>query len=59
MPRHGGCVIAMAFDLYSPLKLTSWASARAGCSMRYTISSPDEMIIIFGSGSDELVKHHS
>jgi hypothetical protein len=43
----------VALDLFSPLKVTSWASAHAGCPMRYTINSADEVVIIFGSGSDE------
>lgn len=43
----------MALDLLSPLKVVSWASAHADCPMRYTITSADEMVIIFGSGSHE------
>jgi hypothetical protein len=40
-------------DLFSPFKVASWASARADCPMRYAITNSDEMVIIFGSGSDE------
>jgi hypothetical protein len=43
----------MALDLFSPLRVTSWASAHAGCPMRYKVNSADEMVVIFGSGSDE------
>ena len=43
----------MALDLFSPLKVVSWASAHNNCPMRYTINNPDEMVIIFGSGQHE------
>lgn len=43
----------MALDLFSPLKVVSWASAHADCPMRYKITSPDEMVLVFGSGQDE------
>jgi len=43
----------MALDLSSPLKVASWASAHANCPMRYTITGTGEMVIIFGSGSNE------
>lgn len=44
----------MALDLFSPLKVVSWASAHADCPVRYTIDSPDEMVLVFGSGQNEL-----
>jgi hypothetical protein len=40
-------------DLYSPLKVVSWASAHANCPMRYTISSAEEMVITFGASPTE------
>lgn len=43
----------MALDLFSPLKVVSWASAHANCPMRYTIGSADGMVIVFGSGPNE------
>lgn len=43
----------MALDLFSPLKVVSWASAHAGCPMRYTVTSGNEMVLVFGSGRDE------
>lgn len=43
----------MALDLFSPLKVVSWASAHADCPMRYKITSPDELVITFGSGANE------
>lgn len=43
----------MALDLFSPLKVVSWASAHADCPMRYTITSSDEMVLVFGSGQEE------
>jgi hypothetical protein len=43
----------MALDLSSPLKVVSWASAHADCPMRYTITGTSDMVIIFGSGSNE------
>jgi hypothetical protein len=43
----------MALDLSSPLKVVSWASAHADCPMRYKIIGTGEMVIIFGSGSNE------
>lgn len=43
----------MTLDLFSPLKVVSWASAHADCPMRYKINCIDEMVIIFGSGSTE------
>lgn len=43
----------MALDLFSPLKVASWASAHADCPMRYTINSSDEMVIIFGRDQEE------
>lgn len=43
----------MALDLFSPLKVVSWASAHANCPMRYKINNSDEMVIIFGSGQHE------
>lgn len=43
----------MTLDLFSPLKVVSWASAHADCPMRYTINGADEMVIVFGSGSTE------
>lgn len=43
----------MAPDLFSPLKVVSWASAHADCPIRYTINSPKEMVIVFGSGTNE------
>jgi hypothetical protein len=43
----------MALDLSSPLKVVSWASAHADCPMRYKITGTGEMVIIFGSGSQE------
>jgi hypothetical protein len=62
--RHtgGGCLnpnrinerrVTVALDLYSPLKVVSWASAHADCPMRYTITNADEVVITFGSGSNE------
>jgi hypothetical protein len=43
----------VTLDLFSPLKVVSWASAHSDCPMRYTINSADEMVIIFGNGSTE------
>jgi hypothetical protein len=43
----------VALDLFSPLKVVSWASAHANCPMRYTIANVDEMVIIFGSDQHE------
>jgi hypothetical protein len=43
----------VALDLFSPLKVVSWASAHADCPMRYKITSRDEMVLVFGSGQDE------
>lgn len=43
----------MALDLFSPLKVVSWASAHADCPMRYKITNCGEMVIIFGSGANE------
>jgi hypothetical protein len=43
----------MALDLFSPLKVVSWASAHTGCPMRYVINSADEMVIVFGDGQHE------
>jgi len=43
----------VALDLYSPLKVVSWASAHADCPMRYKITSPGELVITFGSGPNE------
>jgi hypothetical protein len=43
----------VALDLFSSLKVLSWASAHANCPMRYTINSADEMVIIFGSDQSE------
>lgn len=43
----------MALDLFSPLKVVSWASASADCPMRYKITNSDELVIIFGSGTNE------
>lgn len=43
----------MALDLFSPLKVVSWASAHADCPMRYKITSRNEMVLVFGSGQDE------
>lgn len=43
----------MPLDLFSPLKVVSWASAHADCPMRYTINSADEMVIVFGRGPVE------
>jgi hypothetical protein len=40
-------------DLYSPLKVVSWASAHADCPMRYTISGADDMVITFGNSPTE------
>lgn len=43
----------MALDLFSPLKVVSWASAHADCPMRYKITSPDELVLTFGSDPNE------
>jgi hypothetical protein len=43
----------VALDLFSPLKVVSWASAHADCPMRYTINSTNEVVIVFGSGQHE------
>jgi hypothetical protein len=43
----------VALDLFSPLKVVSWASAHADCPMRYKITTRDEMVLVFGSGQDE------
>ncbi|WP_378058494.1 hypothetical protein [Actinophytocola glycyrrhizae] len=43
----------VALDLFSPIKVVSWASAHGSCPMRYTINGGDEMVIIFGSGTNE------
>ncbi len=43
----------MALDLFSPLKVVSWASAHADYPMRYEITSPTELVITFGSDSNE------
>jgi len=43
----------VALDLFSPLKVVSWASAHADCPMRYKITSRNEMVLVFGSGQDE------
>jgi hypothetical protein len=43
----------VALDLFSPLKVVSWASARSDCPIRYKINSINEMVIIFGGGSNE------
>jgi hypothetical protein len=43
----------VALDLFSPLKVVSWASAHDGCPMRYTVTSRNEMVLVFGSGRDE------
>lgn len=43
----------MTLDLSSPLKVVSWASVHADCPMRYAVTGAGEMVIIFGSGSDE------
>lgn len=43
----------MALDLFSPLKVVSWASAHADCPMRYKITHPNELVITFGSGTNE------
>lgn len=43
----------MSLDLYSPLKVVSWASAHAHCPMRYTINSAEEMVLVLGSGQTE------
>lgn len=45
--------VTVALDLFSPLKVVSWASAHTDCPMRYKINSADEMVLIFGSDSDE------
>jgi hypothetical protein len=46
-------VHTVALDLFSPLKVVSWASAHADCPMHYKINSADEMVIVFGSGQHE------
>lgn len=43
----------MALDLFTSLKVVSWASAHADCPMRYTINSSNEMVIIFGAVANE------
>ena len=43
----------MTLDLFSPLKVVSWASAHTDCPMRYKINSAEELVIIFGSGTTE------
>ncbi len=43
----------MAPDLFSLLKVVSWASAHADCPMHYKISSPTDVVIVFGSGTNE------
>lgn len=43
----------MAPDLFSPLKVVSWASAHADCPMRFKITNRGEMVITLGSGSNE------
>jgi hypothetical protein len=43
----------VALDLFSPLKVVSWASAHADCPMRYKINSPKDMVIVFGNGTNE------
>jgi len=43
----------VALDLFSPLKVVSWASAHADCPLRYKITSPGELVVTFGSGSNE------
>jgi hypothetical protein len=43
----------MAIDLFSPLKVVSWASAHANCPMRAIINSSDEMVIVFGPKDTE------
>ena len=39
--------------MYEPLKVVSWASAKGHCPIRYSVSSDEEMVFIFGSGNDE------
>src|SRR5262245_37936837 len=43
----------VALDLFSPLKVVSWASVHADCPMRYEITNPSELVIIFGSDQNE------
>lgn len=43
---------SVALDLFSPLKVVSWASAHADCPMRYAITATG-VVIIFGSGPNE------
>jgi hypothetical protein len=43
----------VALDLFSPLKVVSWASAHANCPMRYTLTNVGELVITFGSGQHE------
>jgi len=45
--------VTVALDLFSPLKVVSWASAHADCPMRYKITSPAELVLTFGSGPNE------
>jgi hypothetical protein len=45
--------VTVALDLFSPLKVVSWASAHADCPMRYTINDPTNVVIVFGSGTNE------
>ena len=45
--------ITVALDLFSPLKVVSWASAHADCPMRYKINNPTDVVIVFGSGTNE------
>lgn len=39
--------------MFEPLKVVSWASVKGHCPIRYSVSSDDEMVFIFGSGNDE------
>lgn len=43
----------MVLDMFSPLTVVSWASARGNCRMHYTINNADEMVIIFDGGTSE------
>jgi hypothetical protein len=45
--------VPVALDLFSPLKVVSWASAHADCPMRYKINGPTDVVIVFGSGTNE------
>jgi len=45
--------VTVALDLFSPLKVVSWASVHADCPMRYKITGPGELVITFGSGPHE------